>query len=300
MADAIKFQTIDKFLGINTVDDPTRLAPVMMDYQYIYPLQQANNLDIDNTYGLSSRSGYDDILLGLDMHSLSNDAPGFFVDGDILKKLNTDYSIISLRFGLTLGARMSYVLFNDRTYYTNGYEIGYIKNDISTLLADPLLEFKLPLPAGQLIEYFMGCLYVAVNDILYISDPLCDYYDTRTGYRRFAGRITMLRAVDDGLYVSDDRIWFIKGKTNEDFERSESYSSRAIPFTDERINGRYISDNLSGNVAIWTGENGICVGDNRGVVINLTESKYVLPVHGNGAGFIRDKDNIRHYVVSLY
>lgn len=298
--DVAQYQTMTRFLGLDNISDPTRLIPIVANHEYVYLLQQANNVDIDNTYGLSSRSGYNDIISGSNIHSLSDDAPGFFVDGDTLKKLNADYSIISLRSGLTLGARMSYTSFNDRTYYTNGYEIGYIQDIINYSLVNPMLEFKFPLPPGQFIECFMSCLYVTVDDILYISDPLCDYYDVRTGYRRFNRRITMLRAVDDGLYVSDDRVWFMKGKSNEDFERIEVYSHRAISYTDVCINGQDISDEIKGNVAIWTGENGICIGDNNGVVTNLTESRYTFTPTNQGAGFIRSKNNVRHYINSLY
>jgi hypothetical protein len=195
---------------------------------------------------------------------------------------------------------MSYAPFNDRIYYTNEYEIGYVKNNTSTLLTDPVLEFKMPLPAGQLIEYYRGCLYVAKDDVLYISDPLCDYFDIRKGYKRFASKITLLRAVDEGMYVGDDKIWWVNGKSGDDFERTETYSVRAIPLTDVRTNGQNVGDGLKGNVAIWTGENGICLGGNDGNVINLTESRYTFTAHGKGSGFIRENASIRHYINSLY
>jgi hypothetical protein len=195
---------------------------------------------------------------------------------------------------------MSYAPWNDRIYYTNEYQIGYIKNNVSYPVTDPIREFKMPLPAGQFVEYYMGCLYVAVNNILYISDPLCDYYDIRTGYKQFASRITLLRAVDEGIYVADDKTYFIHGKANEDFERKEVYPVRAIPFTDIRVTGKYIDDGLTGNVAMWTAENGICLGDNSGQVKNLTESRYTFTSHRQGTGFIREKNNVRHYVNSLF
>jgi hypothetical protein len=300
MVDILKLQTIDRFYGINNVDPDTRLVPVVINREYVYPLQQASNVDIDNTFGVASRSGYDDVLSGASIHSLWADGPiCLFVDG-ALNQLNDDYSIVTLRSGLTPGARMSYAQFNDKTYYTNRNEIGYVKDGASNLLVDPVLEFKLPLPPGQLVEYYRGCLYVARDNILYISDPLCDYFDTRTGYKQFAGKITLLRAVDTGLYVGDEKIWWVKGDSAEEFERLEAYSYRAIPYTDVRTNGQNIGDGMKGNIAIWTGENGICMGDNSGQVSNLTEGRYNFPAYGIGAGFIREKQNVRHYINSLY
>ena len=245
--DATKSQTMRKFTGINNIDPKTRLAPVIIDYEYVYPLRVAKNVEIDNTYRISSRPGYTKTKTGSNIHSMWSDGEAcFYVDGATLYQLNTDYTAIALRSNLTLNARMSYAVNNDRYYFTNEYQIGYAKNGAAYGLMDPSRQFKLPLPAGQCIEYFMGCLFVAVNKILYISDPLSDYYDTRTGYKPFAERITMVRAVDDGLYVSDDRIWFIKGKGNDDFDRIEVYPQRAIPNTDVSVAGKYVNAGLAG------------------------------------------------------
>lgn len=293
-------QSVDKFTGIDNVSNATRLSPIVVDQKYVYPLQQANNVEIDNTYEIASRSGYTSVKTGTDIHSMWSDGSTWlYADGSTLYEIDINYVVRSLRSDLKSGV-LSYAPFNDRIYYTNEYQIGYIKDNADNGLPAPGREFKEPLPAGQLIEYFMGCLYVAKDNILYISDPLCDYYDVRTGYRIFKGRITMVRAVDEGLYVSDDKVWFIKGKGNEDFIRDEAYPVRAIPHTDVRIAGKYIDDSMTGNIAMWTGENGICLGDNTGNVINLTDARYTFTVRGRGTGFVREKSNIRHYINTLY
>ena len=300
--DATIHQSVDRFSGITNVDEPTRLFPVVVDrMHYVYPLQQANNVEIDNTYGISSRSGYTSVKTGTDIHSLwSDDKVCLYADGATLYELGTGYGLVAIRADLFTGARISYAPFNDRIYYTNEHQIGYVKGSADHYIPDPALEFKLPLPAGQFIEVFMGCLYVARDNVLYIGDPLCDYYDTRYGFRIFNKRMTMLRAVDDGLYVSDDRIWFVKGKGSDEFERDEVYPVRAIPHTDVKVAGKYIDDGMAGNVALWTGENGVCLGNNSGVVINLTEARYTFTPRGKGAGFVRENANVRHYVNSIY
>ena len=294
-------RTISKFSGINNVDPSTRLYPIVVAHEYVYPLQQASNVEIDNTFQIASRSGYTSVKTGANIHSLWSDNDTFlYADGATLYEMSSSYVLTTLRVDLILNARISCAPFNDRIYYTNEHQIGYIKNHANYSVTDPIREFKMPLPAGQFVEYYMGCLYVARDKILYISDPLCDYYDVRTGYKQFASRITLLRAVDDGIYVADDKTYFIKGKANEDFERQEVYPVKAIPFTDIRVSGKYIDDSLTGNVAMWTAENGICLGDNSGQVKNLTESRYVFTAHRQGTGFIREKNGIRHYINSLY
>lgn len=301
--DALVHQTVNKFSGINNVDLATRLFPVPINHEYVYPLQQATNVDIDNTFQIASRSGYGTSgITGTDIHSLwSDNKTCLYADGSTLYKMDAAYNLLSLRADLTSGALISYAPFNDRIYYTNEHQIGYVKDDVTHGLPDPGLEFKLPLPAGQLIESFLGCLYVAKDNILYISDPLCDYYDTRHGYRIFNARITMLRSInEDGIYVADDVTWFIKGKANEDFERQNVYPEPAIPHTDVIILGKYIDDSLDGDIILWTAANGICMGDGSGKVTNLTEARYTFAARGRGTGFIRENNNVRHYVNSIY
>jgi hypothetical protein len=299
--DAEITQTIERFSGINNVDPVTRISPTVADHRYVYQLQQANNMEIDNTFSIKSRSGYASVKTGTDIHSMwSNGKVWFYVDGSILYQMDEIYGTKTIRSDLTKGAQMSYAPWNDRYYYTNGYQKGYVKNGVDYAFTDPAQNFKKPLPAGQLIEYFNACLYVAVGKILYIGDPLCDYYDTRKGYKQFSNYINMVRAVDDGLFVSDDRVWFVKGKGADEFTRDEVYPSKAIMHTDVRVNAKYIDDQMSGNVAMWTGENGICLGDNSGNVMNLTEARYTFTARGRGTGFIRENGNVRHYINALY
>lgn len=300
--DATTSQTLAKFSGINNVDPATRLSPDIVAHEYVYPLQQGSNIDIDNTFQLASRGGYTSVKTGTDIHSLwSHEDICLYADGVALLKLGTGYGTISLRTGLVLDARISYVPANDRIYYTNYYQIGFVKNDVDNGLPVPGREFKEPLPPGQFIEFFMGCLYVARDKILYISDPLCDYYDIRTGYRIFKDRITMLRHInEDGLYVADNAVWFIKGKANEDFDRQNVFPEKTIPYTDITVAGRYIDENLDGDIIMWTSEKGICMGDGKGNVTNITQSRYVFDARGRGTGFVREKENVRHYINSLY
>ena len=301
MPDATIYQTMNKFLGLNNVEDPTRLPPTVVNREYVHSLQQASNVEIDNSYGLKSRPGYATALAGTDIHSLwSDNETCLFVDETTLYQLMLDYSVVSLQANLAHAARMSYAPVNDRVYLTNGTQIGYVKSLAYAALVDPEMEFKCPMPAGQLIEYYRGCLYVAVKNVLYISDPLCDYYDTRTGYRIFAADIRLLRAVDDGLYVGDDKVWWVGGAANEDFDRTEAYAFSPILYTDIRTDGQHVGDGVKGKIAMWTSENGVCIGGNDGTVVNVTEARFAFDPHGRGSGVIRETGNVRHYINTLY
>ena len=308
MADLLA--SIGYFLGINNVDDKMRLAPVPVKlgagaFKAAYPLTKAVNVDIDNTYALSSRDGSAITISGVDAHSgWAYQGIGFFVDGTNLYLINSDYSITQLLSGLTRGARMSYFPVNDRIYMTNGSYIGYYKALAMHNLVNPGINYKQPLPPGQRIAYFKGVLYVAKGKVLYIADALCDHYDVRTGFRVFASDITMLRPVDDGIYVADDTTWFLVEKrafTDEpaEFRKEPVLDADVIPFTDVNMEGEYLGEGEEGIVAIWSSSVGICAGNNKGQIKILTKDKYVMPLAGVGAAAIRNVNGQIHYLATL-
>jgi hypothetical protein len=300
--DITKHKSVDRFSGVNNVDEAYRLFPQIVDRMWsVFPLREANNVLIDNTFALSSRLGYgNSVLTGSSIHSLWSDGKRcFFVDGATLYEMDIAYNKTAIRT-VTPSHRMSFCVNNDRYYYTNTQEIGYIQGATSYDCMDPIREYKMPLPAGSHIEYFMGCLFVSVKNVLYISDPLCDYFDTRTGYRIFTDDITMIRAVDNGLYISDSKVWFIKGKGNDEFARVEVESDPAIPFTDLRTSADSMGYGVSGDVAVWTSKSGIVVGDSGGTVKNLTDERYHMDEYGRGAAFVRNVNNVKHYINTLY
>ena len=302
--------SIGYFSGINNIDDPLRLPPTPVKigtggFKAAYPLVEAVNVDIDNTYALSSRDGSTVKVSGSDVHSgWAKDRLGFFVDGTSLYLLNEDYSVTQLLSGLTNGAQMSYVAVNDRVYMTNGSYIGYFKELGMNSLTDPNMTYKVPLPASRFIAYYKGILFVAKGKVLYISDALCDHYDVRTGFRVFANDITMLRPVDDGIYVADGDTWFLVEKRAfadepAEFRKEKVLDVDAIPYTDVNINGKDVAEGVEGNLAMWTSGAGICLGDNKGVVKVLNQDKYYLTPRGVGAAAIRSVNGQVHYVVTL-
>jgi hypothetical protein len=297
------------FSGINTVDDSVRLAPapvkIGMGVKAAYPLTEAVNVDIDNTYALSSRDGSTLKLSITDGHSgWAKDGLCFFVDGTTLFQLNLDYTATALLSGLTNNARMSYAAVNDRVYMTNGSYVGYYANAGMLNLSDPNINYKVPLPPGRFIAYYKGCLFVAKGRVLYISDALCDHYDVRMGFRIFENDITMLRPVDEGIYVSDGDTWFLVEKRAfaddpAEFRKEKVLDNDAIPYTDVAINGKDIGESMEGNLAMWTSTDGVCLGDNKGAVKIISQDKYVLSPHCIGAAVIRNMSGKTHYMTTL-
>lgn len=297
------------FSGINTVDTDTRLSPQLLRVdalgeKAIYPLVEAVNIDIDNTYAISSRDGSDKKLSGTDAHSFwTNGDVALFVDGATLYLLNPDYTATELLTGLSRGFRMSYAEVNDRIYMSNGSYIGYYSLGSMNLLRVPTETYKTILPAGQRIAYHKGILLIAKGRVLYLSDALCDHYDVRTGFRVFENDITMLRPVDDGVFVADGKTWYLVEKRAfaddpAEYKKELVCSFDAVPFSDISVDGLLVGEGIEGKVAMWLSSEGVCVGDNKGA-FKIVTPNYIMSPAGRGAAAVRNIDGVVHYLATL-
>lgn len=292
----------DNISGINNVDPANRL-PYKRDpatYAVVNDVADVVNMDIDNTHTLVARPGYSLEVSGSLMHSLwSDNETCLFVDGTRLYQLNEDYSITELFSGLEYGARMVYENFKNRIYMTNGSMIGCLNNQVVTELTNPGITYKNALPAGRFLVAFLARLYVALRNVLYIADALCDHYDVRSGYKVFPKDITMLRPVGNGgMFISAGKTWFID--QGEELSLHPVSDNDAIPYTDIVVSGEDIGDaGVQGKVAIWTSSTGICMGDAKGNVKNITKDKFVIGTHGRGAAVQRGIDGVEHYITVL-
>jgi hypothetical protein len=290
--------SIKGFLGINNVADAARLQ-VRGGKSF---LVECLNTDIDNELMLHRRDGFgDESYSAASVHSLwSSGAVCLFVQGHDLMMLNDDYSssVIHADAGT---ARMSYVDVNGIIYYTNGTVIGYIQNGICYPLADPDETFKTPLEPGHLIEYFNGRLYVAQKNVIWYSDAMAlGRTDKRKNFRPFPSYIAMMRAVADGLYVSDlHTTWFMGGKDPGEAILMSKANYGAIPGTDVRIDSESIAGMDPGQqVILWSSPLGICLGAPGGQFRNLTRDFYSLA--GNrGAAIVRSQNGYSQYLTSI-
>ena len=95
------------------------------------------------------------------------------------------------------------------------------------------------LPAGQLIQYHDGRLYVADDTTLWFSQPmrlgLCKLQEN---FFQFKSRITVLLAVENGLFVVADKAYFLTGGVVKDMTLKEVHRSTGIPGTGIKLDSR--------------------------------------------------------------
>ena len=286
------------FQGINNQWPPTKIVP-KGGKSY---LTVGTNIDIDHEGMIHDRDGFAAASYsGTGIHSLwGNGETALFVEGSDLKILNPDYTGTVVRAGVGT-TRMSYADSARRVYYTNTRVIGFVEEHAGNLFPAPTMTYKIPMPPGQLIEWYNGRLYVAQNDTIWASDPMYPgQADSRKGFKKFGSRICMMRAVrETGIYVSDSfKTYLMTGLDLNDFALVDIADFPAIPGTDVRIDGSKLKEPVAGEVLLWLTQYGICIGGKQRLFQVLTRESYWPASTLPGASIVRESNGIAQYLVS--
>ena len=290
--------------GINNVVDPSRI--IFDPEKGICSLASAYNIDIDLVGGVSLRKGLTATAQDIPVHSLFCDGGDcFFVAGNSLYRLNSDYTRTGIRTELTVGAMMSYCQLGKKTYYTNGFENGYVEDGVSyPWAAEPYvgpvtIKVITSPPLGHILAKHSSRIYIAVNDIVEYSEPFAySWFARASNFIPFKSRVRMLRAVTEGLFVgTDTEVIFLKGKSPVEVEYAVVSDSPVVEGTDCTVPGdrfdfnvKYVEDKSKTLIAaIWTAQDGIYVGMHDGEVKNLT--KETLQYANSQIGCAVFKDN---------
>ena len=243
---------------------------------YFYEL---NNIDVDDAGRMHRRDGYSaSVEAGTAIRSLwANKDICLYLDGTNFKKLTSGYVSNTLISDVSSNDRFSYAENGNRVYFANTSIIGYV--DVTTGLPypfpDPLKDYKVRMVGGQVLEFYNSRLYAAHGINLFFSDAtIPTRMDQRKNAISFKSRITMVRGVDDGMYVSDsDNTYFESGKSpiSEFVERKvlDCHAVEGMSIVVSRKNKQAVK------VAYWMGSDGyMYIGYNGGVVVRAQEGLY--------------------------
>lgn len=289
---------IKGFRGKNNQADPARILPSGGSSF----LTECRDADIDDDFMIHRRKGFGaPSYSGARIHSLwSNWDVCLFVQGADLKRLNPDYTAQTVISGIG-PARMVYVDVAGTVYLTNGALIGFMRDGAFNFFPDPQQTYKSPIVPGHLIEYFNGRLYVARDNEIWFSDPMALMRtDRRRNFKQLASRITLLSAVEDGIYVSDlEKTYFMGGGDPGEAMLIDKADYPAIPHTGQKIDAARIGGvGISGPGILWESRMGICLGANQGWFKNITEEHFRIQGQASSRGsIIRKEDGIYQFVL---
>ena len=273
--------------GLNNLADGTDLSND--------ELAKASNIDLDDDGNPSRRKGQTSVLAG-NFTSLWSDKDTCLavnVTARALVQIFTDYTTATILTGVDPARRMVYGKVLDKIYYTNGQIIGYLQGNGNYSLPTPVGEYKATLPPGEFLKLFNNRLYVGTGNKLIMSD-VGEYsqYDERFFGRQFGKSLTLLEAVNDGLFVADDKTYFIGVMDPLELKQGaikDIAPYGAIKHASLRVDGSLLvkGKTVPGKIVYWASEEGICFGTDGGEFGNYTRQRYELPDGQVGAALLR-------------
>jgi hypothetical protein len=270
----------------------------------ISTLKEAVNVKIDGDGFWTLREGFGAKKYTGVTHSLDPKGSGLFVDASVLRRITstatTPYTTVAIST-MSNNDPMVYAKLPGRGIAcSNGIDIGIVKDDAYTAFSSTSEQYQRKMPAGQILTWFNGTLFVARGGEIYYSDPMnYGVMDTRNKKKRLKGYVTLMVAVDDGLFISDSYdTLFYQGATPHTMTAKHVADYPAIYGMNTTVERRLVGDgSLQGNVAYWMSSKGVCMGTSGGVFVNLAIEKYELSdVPLKGAAFFRNNNGIPQFI----
>ncbi|HEX7402135.1 MAG TPA: hypothetical protein VF369_08145 [candidate division Zixibacteria bacterium] len=271
-----KFEYKD-IIGVSKQKDPKRIPAGYVRY--------AMNVDSDNDKKLHRRRGRT-LLDDENTHSMwSNATICLCVQAGDLKEATLNLNTMTFTYTTILGnvgdTEMIFQEVADMVFFSNGEKFGYIRDRVAHGIPEVDQEFKDRMAGGHLMEYWDSRLWVFQDNLLHYSDATEPWVrDKRHNFVSFNSKGRMLRAVKDGLYVSDcARCGFLHGGSGDPpkFNYTEVCNFPAIEgmaiSSAEQVSG------ISMKVALWATEDGFYRGLPGGQVNRVTGDHFLV----NGA-----------------
>lgn len=151
-------------------------------------------------------------------------------------------------------------------------------------------------PAGQLLEYYNGSIYVAAGNVLYHTDPLrYGQVDNDKKFFMFPERITLALAVPatpsgaGGMFVSADHTYFIENVGTDQARLVDLFDYKAIEGA-----AMHLPDS---DEVMWLSERGLMKGSTGGKAVNMTERQIAMEGYTRAAMGLLERDGHRSVMV---
>lgn len=306
---------LGSFSGIKNTVAPERLKTS--------ELERAVNVDIDDAGQVRRRRGYVRKLTG-NCHSLKKmgDTTLMVRDG-MLGTVTTGPAHTPL---VSVGPnRVAAVRIGDTIYFSSETTTGKIINnqvvpwgsiDGNGIWVSPVIRptetlgairgKKLTAPPNATeLEIYRGRIYMAAGPVLWVTELyLYDLVDKTRNFITFEADITMLAAVDDGIYVgTTDNLYFLAGTFSKGLTRSIVMGTGvlpgsvvAVPYVKVDPRARSGQPVPEGQGPVFMTNAGVCVGFPGGTAFNLTQDHVVFPSAVDAAALYREDQGANSYV----
>jgi hypothetical protein len=150
---------------------------------------------------------------------------------------------------------MRYLQLNNRVYYANGHETGFIENGsnnswvMGTYYGPETDRQFVDPPLGSRLAFHGGSIWVTQGGVAWHSEPFgFNWFDLARNFLPFEGEIRMFRPVTSGIFVSlEDKTLFIEGTLSNDMKRRRTVANYpAIEDTDVELDASKIGSDYTG------------------------------------------------------
>lgn len=172
--------------------------------------------------------------------------------------------------------------------------------DLAVMVEPLQTQFMQAAPAGQLVAYYKGRMFVAAGDTLYPSEPVAyELFDLRN-FITLDGTITMLAALEDregtltGFFIGTDKsCGILTGNGPEDFKYVPKVDYGAILGAVVRVEGSLYSDGSMGArlLPVFLTTQGLCIGMPNMDIDNLSRTTFQFDASGSGAAIFFPGEN---------
>jgi hypothetical protein len=159
-------------------------------------------------------------------------------------------------------------------------------------------------PTASEIAAYKGRVYLAAGRYLWNTELwMYDYIDRTKNFLQFEEDITMLAAMDDGLFVGTEaNLWFLKGISTTGMARMNVLehgvirgSATTVPATDAHpgARGGVLAESMG---VMFMTQRGVCAGFDGGEVYDLTKGRVEFPNAQSAAVLYREDSGVSSYV----
>lgn len=300
-----------KVKAVLGIDNTSDLASVSIQHKGggIF-FREIDNVDIDDAGKPHRRPGYgSSIYIGAYVRSIwANDDIFLFPDGTTFNKLNDDGTIIALITDVDATDPFCFVEHGGIVYFSNNSIVGYI--DVKTglpypfptpslppirtmdkgevvMIDNPALKFKIKMVGGHILEWYNSRLLAANGANLFFSDSTVPtMMDRRKNALAFKGRLTMVKAVDSGIYVGDSEAVYYEHGT--DMSSVTEFRKLDIPAIEGMSVVAPVRGKTTKKTAYWMTEKGLYAGYNDGIVKPMQEGLFNLIGLESGTAIVKD------------
>ena len=308
---------VGQFTGMKNTVAPERLS--------VGELERALNIDIDDAGQARRRRGRTKVADG-NYHSLFDHIDTtYVVKNEVLGILSRTYEHTPI---VTVGSRsLAHVPVGDTLYFSSEVVSGKLDRDgVFSPWGEPVSEglWNSPVndptatlgeisgkllgkvPTAEHLTQYNGRIYAGLKRMLWATETyLYDLVDKTRNFIQFEHDITVLQALDTGIYVgTKGGLYFLSGTFSKGLKRTQISEAAVISGSDVRIPAEKVhptgmqSPVEVGTAIVLMTTEGIVACFEDGKAYNLTLGTMVFPDAMSAAALFRDQSGVNSYVVT--